>query len=198
MALYQIRKYLKDKERSKIFDMAENLSQEWVWFLLEKIQALKGLKIKWPEDCEDIWIGTVDGTHSETHKFKHPEFLLDKAYFSHKHGGPGITYELGILLCHQQLIWMNGGFKAGNNDVQIFSQGGLKEKLEASGKRMIGDRGYQGHQAVISTPNDASDSRPVCKLKSCALKCHEKFNGYTKCYELIKRSVRQSIFILVL
>jgi hypothetical protein len=85
---------------------------------------------------------------------------------------------------------MNGGFKAGTNDVQIFtSEGGLKEKLEQLGKRGMGDGGYQGHEARCSTPNSI-DSRAVSKFKSRALKRQEKFNGFTKRYDCLSGRFR--------
>jgi hypothetical protein len=61
---------------------------------------------------------------------------------------------------------MNGGFKAGTNNIQIFtSEGGLKEKLVLLGLRAIGDGGYQGHDAQCSIPSSI-DSRAARKFKS--------------------------------
>jgi hypothetical protein len=158
---------------------------------LEKIQSLKGQKIVWDHDCEDIWACTVDGTHCWMHEVAHPEFSLDPEYYSHKHNKCGITYELAISLRLQRLVWVNGGFKAGTNDVTIFKDEGLKALLQQTGKRAIGDGGYQGHDDQVSTPNSI-DSRPVRKFKSRALKRHEKLNGYTKRYDCLSGRFRHS------
>lgn len=192
MALYQIKKYPTEEDRERIFDLSHSWSREKVWFYLEKIQALKKQKIVWPENNEDIWVCTVDGTHCWVQEQAHPEFSLDPEYFSHKHNKCGIVYELAISLREQRLIWMNGGFKAGRNDVSIFTaENGLKVLLEQTGKMAIGDGGYQGHEEQCSTPNSI-DSRPVRKFKSRALKRHEKFNGYTKRYDCLKGRFRHS------
>jgi hypothetical protein len=83
MALYHLRKYPTDEERERIFDLSPNWSRNWVWFILEKIRASKAQKIVWEDECEDIWVVSVDGTHCWMHEVAHPEFLLDPEYFSH-------------------------------------------------------------------------------------------------------------------
>jgi hypothetical protein len=99
MALYQLRMYPADEERERIFDLSPNWSQNWVWFfILEKIRALRAQKIVFEDDCEDIWILSVDGTHCWMHKVAHPEFSLDPEYYAHKHNTCGITYKLALSL----------------------------------------------------------------------------------------------------
>ena len=91
MALYHLRKYPTDEERERIFDLSPNWSRNWVWFILEKIRASKAQKIVWEDECEDIWVVSVDGTHCWMHEVAHPEFSLDPEYFSHKHNKCGIS-----------------------------------------------------------------------------------------------------------
>ena len=78
-----------------------------------------------------------------------------------------------------RLIWMNKPYKAGKNDLQIFTCGGLKEILLLLKKKEIGDEGYHGHQDAISSPN-SHNSRPVKLSKSGALKRLGGFNVMTK------------------
>jgi hypothetical protein len=87
---------------------------------------------------------------------------------------------------------MNGPFKAGLNDITIFTNEGLKEKLRATGKKAIGDGGYSGHSQQISTPN-SHDSKQVKKFKSRALKRQEKFNGMTKNFDCLSGRFRHSV-----
>jgi hypothetical protein len=49
---------------------------------------------------------------------------MDSYYFSHKYGKAGVNYELGILLTKTRLVWMNGPFKAGTNDMAVFKKKG--------------------------------------------------------------------------
>jgi hypothetical protein len=72
---------------------------------------------------------------------------------SHKYAKAGIDYELGISMTTSHLVWMNGPFKAGQNDARIFRDHGLRDRLRAIGKKAIGDRGYQGYHNECSTYN---------------------------------------------
>ena len=195
MTLHFLKRYPTEIEREAIFDISPQYGREWVWYYVEKIQALKAVKIKWPEDFEiqdDVWILTVDGTHCWIHEPKHPDWSQDSKYFSHKYGKAGINYELGILLTSSRLIWMNGPFKAGMSDKQIFKEKGLKEKLKSVGKKGIGDLGYTGHYNELSLQNP-HDSKEVDRFKSRALKRHERFNGYTKAFDCLSGRFRHSV-----
>ena len=194
MALHHLKRYPTELEREPIFDISYKWGRDKVWYYVERIRALKKYKIVWPDDNfgEDIWILTVDGTHFWVNEPQHPEWSQDSEYFSHKYGKAGLNYELGISLTTQQLIWMNGPFPAGSNDVKIFIQKGLKQKLLEVGKRGIGDGGYNGHQRAVSTPN-AHDSKPVKKFKGRALKRHETFNGLIKEFDCLDGRFRHSV-----
>ncbi len=108
---------------------------------------------------DDIWVLTVDGTHCWLREPQHPVWSQDPEWYSHKFNKAGVNYELGISISQNRLVWMNGPFKAGLNDITIFTNEGLKEKLRATGKKAIGDGGYSGHSQQISTPN-SHDSKP--------------------------------------
>ena len=144
-------------------------SRNLIWEMLRKIRALKAKKITWPDELgnDDIWIMSVDGTHCWIAEPGHLNWSQDSEYYSHKYNKAGINYELGVALASQKLIWMNGPFKAGTNDVSIFQHKGLKQRLENLGKKAIGDSGYRGHQECCSTPN-ANDSDKVKEFKSRA------------------------------
>ena len=116
----------------------------------------------------------------------------DCKYYSHKYEHAGLAYELAMSLLESKLVWMNGSFPAGRSDGSIFQKEGLKDLLEAKGKRAIGDGGYTGYPAVMSTPNK-HDSKAVKLFKSRALKHQEKFNGMIKTFDCLKGRFRHSI-----
>jgi hypothetical protein len=116
----------------------------------------------------------------------------DPKWYSHKFNKAGVIYELGISISQNILVWMNVPFKAGLNDITIFTNEGLKEKLWATGKKGIGDGGYSGHSQQISTPN-LHDSKQVKKFKSRELKRQEKFNGMTKNFDCLSGRFRHSV-----
>jgi hypothetical protein len=158
---------------------------------VEKIQALKAQKIVWPDDNfgDDIWVLTVDRMHCWLREPQHPVWSQDPEWYSHKFNKAGINYELAILISQNRLEWMNGPFKAGLNDITIFTNEGLKEKLRATGKKAIGD---SGHSQKISTPN-SHDSKQVKKFKSRALERQEKFNGMIKNFDCLSGGFRHSV-----
>jgi hypothetical protein len=193
MAMHHLKRYPTEVEREGIFDISLKWGQAKVWYYVEKVQALKAQKIVWPDDNfgEDIWALTVDGTHCWIREPQHPTWSQDSKWYSHKFNKAGVNYKLGILISQNRLVWMNGPFKAGHNDVTIFTEKGLKKKLRATGKKAIVDGGYSGHTQQISTPN-RNDSKQVQKFKGRALKRQEKFNGMTKNFYCLSGRFRHS------
>jgi hypothetical protein len=126
----------------------------------------------------------VDGTHCWIAELQHPEWSQDCEYYSHKFNKAGISYELTIDIARSRLVGMNGPFRAGTNDVKIFSRHGLMEQLLGIKKKGIGNKGYSGKKYchVMSTFN-AHDNYCVKKIKSRALTCHENFNGMIKRFQ---------------
>jgi DDE superfamily endonuclease len=149
---------------------------------MKKIHRLKAAKIAWPDDWEEdeVWAITVDGTHCWINEPQHPEWSQDRKYYSHKYNKAGICYELALDIRTSRLVWMNGPFRAGTNDSRIFPNHGLMAKLEAFGKKAIGDKVYSGkkYQHVMSTCN-AHDDYCVKKFKSRALTRQENFKNMT-------------------
>lgn len=193
MALNHLRKYPTESDKESDWDLSAKTTRKWVWYYVDKIRELKYEKIVWPNDWgSDIWCVTVDGTHCWINEPIHPEFSQDSKYYSHKFAKAGINYELAISIADSCLVWMNGPFKAGTNDAKIFRDGGLRERLEADGKKAIGDRGYGGYHAQCSTYN-AHDQRQVRKFKSRALKRHETFNFMTKRYKCLDGRFRHGV-----
>ena len=189
--VYYLRKYPIEEDFERTLAINIGWARTNIWRVMQKIQYLKCKKITWSDGLggEDIWILTVDGTHVWLCEPGHAEFSQDSDYYSHKFNKAGINYELGIAIASGKLIWMNGPFLAGKNDLQIFTGGGLKARLLQLEKKAIGDGGYSGHQEAISSPN-SHDSRPVKLFKSRALKRHEGFNGMTKSFQILRERFR--------
>jgi len=146
------------------------------------MQALQAAKIVFPPAAafgDDVWIMSVDGTHSLSHGISHYEFSQNRQCFSHKKKHAGLCYDLGVHIFESKLIWMNGSFHAGTNDREIFVNEGLRDKLASMKKKALGDKGYTGHTDECSTFN-AFDSKAVKKFKSRAQMRHEQFNGMLK------------------
>lgn len=195
MTLHHLRVYPTEKQAEGPWGVTRKTRRKWVKFFLKKIRRLKTEKIVFPEDWgDDIWIMSVDGTHCWINEPIHPDWSQDRKFYSHKYNKAGINYELGVSLSSSHLIWMNGPFRAGASDARVFRKRGLMEKLQALGKKTIGDRGYQGkkYEHVMSTFN-CMDSYGTRKFKSRALKRQENFNNMTKRFEILQGRFRHGV-----
>ncbi|GKY90941.1 hypothetical protein MPSEU_000066900 [Mayamaea pseudoterrestris] len=194
MTIYWLKRYPTEEQLAVTFQMSEKTARKWCFYFAKRIQALKESKILWPEmtnDASPIFIMTVDGIHCSINEPKHATRSKNPAFYSHKSNGPALDYELGISVFTNQLVWMNGPFPAGQPDIKIFREQGLKDMIP-QGKRVIGDNGYRGEKNIISTPN-SSDPAPVRKFKSRARARHETFNARIKAFHCIKQVFRHGI-----
>jgi hypothetical protein len=120
-------------------------------------------------------------------------------YYSHKFKQAALTYELGISLSENKLVWMKGPFEAGKHDVTVFRDEGLWDKIP-DGKFAIGDRGYlpkkeeieKGETKKTSTPN-THDPRELRKFKSRARARQESFNAKIKNFVVLDVRFRHGI-----
>jgi hypothetical protein len=117
--------------------------------------------------------------------------MPSSGWYSKKFNKAGLAYELGIAIYHNQLVWINGPFPAGQNDKKIFNKpNGLKSKIPA-GKRAIGDEGYVGNPDKITTRN-SFDSDAVKKFKRRVKARHETFNGRLQAFGILNHPFRST------
>jgi hypothetical protein len=108
----------------------------------------------------------VDGTHLLALEPGDSDNPKDPSCFSFKHHAAGFNYEIGVCLFASSCIWFSGPHKAGTyNDAKMFTDFGLKDKLEKAGKKAIGDDGHRGFPNQISTAN-SHDSDAVREFKA--------------------------------
>jgi hypothetical protein len=68
-------------------------------------------------------------------RIREPRKIPSTEWYSHKFGGPGLTYELGIAIHQQKLVWIRGPERSGKGDLQNFrAQNGLKSKIPGGKK----------------------------------------------------------------
>jgi hypothetical protein len=80
-------------------------------------------------EVEEMFIVSVDGMDCQIWEPRHMPSL---AWYFEKFNKAGLAYELGIVIYHNQLVWINGPFPAGQNDKKIFNKlNGLKSKIPA-------------------------------------------------------------------
>jgi hypothetical protein len=195
-AMHFLKRYPKETERLRMWKMSENTARRTCWTMVDCIGALKAVKIVWPDDNfgtgEWGWGPSVDGVHFHSEEKAHATLPKDPGLFSFKHNAAGFLYEIGLSMAESSCVWINGPFEAGTyNDVKVFREKGLYNKLKATKKRMIADGGYRGYPKIVSTPNPL-DSEEVKLFKSRARMRHEKFNGTIKTFECLDSRFRHS------
>ena len=194
VALHWLRKYPTGLDFKVNLKIGPKTGRKWAWFYTRKIAALKNEIIIWPDEWNTIFIITVDGVHFRIQEPMPPpdpitgeQYRYDKEYFTHKDGGAGLAYEIAISIFENRVVWVNGPFKAGMGDLEIFKSK-LKDKIP-KGKRVLGDRGYRGLPDIISFYNSL-DVDPVREFKERALSRHENFNYRMKRYDVLSQIFR--------
>jgi DDE superfamily endonuclease len=129
--------------------------------------------------------------HCRVGEPKHPTQSKNPKYFSHKFNQAAVGYELGLSVFDNRLVWMNGPFPAADHDIKVFREKGLKEMIPV-GKKIIGDNGYRGENAIIRTPN-AHDPAELRKFKSRARARHESFNARVKNFRALDMQFRHGV-----
>ena len=149
------------------------------------------MQIVWPFDVptEEVFIISVDGTHCP---IQEPRNDPSASWFSHKLGGPGVAYELGVAIRSSRIVWTNGPFKAGTGDHTIFTaEGGLAEKIPA-GKKAIADRGYTPGPKLTNR-NVATTNVGLRKFKSRVCARHEDANKLFKDFAILTTTFRHPL-----
>ena len=195
-AMHFLKRHETENERERTWKRSKNTLRRDDWFYVDKIRALKTVKITFPtlkELGDLIWILSVDGTHLRTEEPTHPDLPKDPANFSYKHHCAGFNYEIALSLAESRLIWMSGPHEAGTyNDVKIFKEMGLACKLKQLGKKGIADSGYNGYPNLLSLPNNSHDDKEVAKFKTRARQRHEGFNRMLKTFDCVSDRFRHS------
>ena len=98
-------------------------------------------------------------------------------WYSKKHNGPGLRYEVCVSIKLGNIVAYNGPFPCGSNpDITIFRKI-LKGKL-MPGERVIADRGYRGDSKTF-TPDQFTSTQHK-RAMSLIRARHETLNGILK------------------
>jgi hypothetical protein len=165
----------------------KNASGENLWIWVRRIAILKCKKIVWDDSYDDpsrgpLFIFTVDGMDYRVREKKHPTLSLNTNECSHKFKHGAVKYEIAIDVYHSKVVWINGPFRGGESNNNIFGFA-LKAKVQ-QGKKVIADRGYGNKSSAedcekLSLPNPL-DSKELNNFKSWTRLRQETFNGHLK------------------
>lgn len=133
---------------------------------------------------------TVDGVHCQINEPIHPVYSKNPAYYSHKFNNPALTYELGVHIFENKLVWISERSPASTHDITVY-RSNLKGKIPA-GKRVIADNAYRKESNTVSAPN-SQDADELRKFKSRARARHETLNGRLKFFKCLSERFRHGV-----
>jgi hypothetical protein len=189
-ALYFLKKYPTVHDlTARCKDGTEKTVLRRVWRYIQAIQALKSKKIRWIFDegnYDEYFILSVDGVHCRIYE---PRTQPSSGWFSKKFNNAGLTYELGVAVHHNRIVWMNGPFPAGQNDIKVFRKpNGLMSKIPDN-CRAIGDEGYRGEPSKVSTKNTYNDDE-IKAFENRVRARHETVNSRLKAFGVLNQIFR--------
>lgn len=131
-----------------------------VYNVCNKLAQRKSEKIVFGDfDERQIYLASYDCVHCETE-----EFGTDPSskWYSHKHNGPGLTYDVAVDTVRDRIVWAGGPYPAATHDITIFRGGKVKDGKQnwrksslyhkiPEGKRLVADSGLVGEPTKIST-----------------------------------------------
>ena len=102
---------------------------------------------------------SIDGTDVRIYE----TYLFDSKWYSHKFHGPGLRYEVGVLVSSGHNCWINGPFPCSEyRDNAIFKEE-LKGKLLLF-EKVIADKGYMNESVLCVSNLSEREKRIVSKL----------------------------------
>lgn len=128
----------------------------------------------------------MDGVHF---RIWEPRKFPSTKWYSQKYKKAGLTYEIAVAIHHNQIVWVNGPFPAGENDKKMFDKpDGLRSKLKGN-QVCIGDQGYKGDPDKVATRNSLDDGE-VKDLKNRAKARQETVNSRLKDFGVLRNPFR--------
>lgn len=114
---------------------------------------------------------------------------FDKKWFSFKHNGPGLRYEIGVAIKNGHIVWAHGGVPPGEyNDLKLASE--LFVHMMDKGEKCVADKGYNNKKFFI-TERYASCFPNMKKI----LARHETINRRLKSWNVLSQRFRHSLHL---
>ena len=126
---------------------------------------------------------SIDGTDCRI--FEPTPF--DTKWYSHKHNGPGLRYEVGICIVSGHIVWVSGPHECGIPDITIAREGILH--ILEDGEKIIADGGYRGEAAIWHKGHNQYSA----KLEGVVRARHETANKKLKDFGVLTQRFRHHL-----
>ena len=162
----------------------------WKW--IERIAVLARKKIVWGDwlDSKDteVFAISTDGVDFKMWERQHPDYPVDSKAMSHKFRSCGAKYIIALSVFESKCVFIEGPFRGGKGDLDMFKESGLMQKMIANGKVCIADRGFWSklqHERDCFAYPDYMDSKELGNFKTRARLRQETFNRRLKHFEAL-------------
>lgn len=191
-ALLFLKLYNSEEKNAGDAGADEKTYRKWTWLFVEEISFQEAKTIMW----ESRFLGnfgnqclvSIDGTDVPVEE----QGGFSSKFFSHKFRSAGLKYEVGVCIQSGRIVWVNGPFRCGMNDLQVSRQA-LTGSLD-EGEMVEADRGYQGEPMKIKTPGPLHNrSKEEERSKDLVRARHETVNGRLKYFRILRALFRHDI-----
>ena len=158
----------------------------WKW--VEFIAALAEKKIVWDKrlDSKDTEYFAIssDGVDFKLWERQHELYPYDSKAMSHKFKSCAAKYIIALSVYEPKCVFIEGPFRGGKPDLEMFRESGLMQKLLDNGKVCIADRGFRSkipsEQRCFALPDYMDAGKELGNTKSQIRLRQETWNGRLK------------------
>jgi hypothetical protein len=160
--------------------------QFWLW--VERIAALAKKKIKWDPRLDSSstqkFAISSDGVDFKLWERQHELYPYDSQAMSHKFRSCAAKYIIALSVYEPKCVFIEGPFRGGKPDLDMFRESGLMQKLIENEKVCIADRGFRSkvakEQQCFALPDYMDAGTELYNMKSRARLRQETWNGRLK------------------
>lgn len=169
----------------------------WKW--IGRIADLADKKIKWPKSLDAantrIYGITTDGVDFKCWEKQDKQYPFDPKNMSHKFNACGAKYIIALSVYEPKCVFIEGPFRGGLGDFDMFKESGLMRKLKKSRKICIADGGFRStlteEREMFALPNKM-DSKELNNFKSRARLRQETYNRRLKHFDALSETWKLS------
>ena len=91
---------------------------------------------------------SADGVDFKMWERQHPDFPYDSKAISHNFRSCGAKYIIALAVFESKCVFIEGPFRGGKHDLDMFRESGLMKKMKDNGKVCIADRGLRSKKSM--------------------------------------------------
>ena len=149
-------------------------------------------KIVWDKSIDsketEVFAVSTDGVDFKMWERQHHKYPINTKAMSHKFKSCGAKYIIVLSVFQPKCLFIEGPFRGGKGDLDMFRDSGLMKKMKANGKVCIADRGFRSkyaHESKHFAFPDFMDSKQLSNFKSRARMRQETYNRQLKHFECL-------------